>query len=65
MQKFKIETKLLPLQVRTLGQQLAAMPKVGRVDIDRRRDLLTVEGDALLADVVNAAALQGIIITPL
>lgn len=65
MQKFKIETKLLPLQVRTLGQQLAAMPKVERVDIDRRRDLLTVEGDALLADVVNAAALQGIIITPL
>lgn len=64
MQKFKIETLLLPLQARMLGQTLAKVPGVTCVDIDRKRAMLQVEGEYKLYDIIEAASLQGIIITP-
>lgn len=65
MRKFKIETPLLPLQAKMLGHELASISDVTSVDIDCRRALLQVEGEYRLYDIIEAAARQGITITPL
>lgn len=65
MQKFKIETILTSLQARSLGQSLASVPNVVSVDIDRRRQVIKIEGEAQIAEVASVAATQGVIITPL
>lgn len=65
MQKFKIETLILPLQAKMLSQTLANVPGVTCVDIDRKRAMLQVEGEYRIYDIIEAASLQGLIITPL
>ncbi len=64
MLKFKIDTLILPHQAKMLGHELATLKGVASVDIDRKRNTLSVEGECLLCDIFDAAARHGIIITP-
>lgn len=65
MQKFKIETMMLPLQAQMLGRTLAAVKGVESVDIDRKSNILIIDGEYSLYAIIEAAGAQGINITPL